>query len=100
MAERDPLTGALNRRSFNAALASSIRDSDTLARIGGDEFALVAPGAGHHAARQLVDALDRAIRQAEMPAGVGAVNATFGWAIAPDDGREPEALLLRADERY
>jgi diguanylate cyclase (GGDEF)-like protein len=145
MAERDPLTGVLNRRSFDAALEEAVserelgaesalvlfdfndfklindvhghpvgdevlravagagervvRERDCLARIGGDEFAVVAPGAGREGVERLVEALDDAIRGADMPAGVGSVRATFGWAVAPDDGAEPASLLVRADER-
>jgi GGDEF domain-containing protein len=34
-----------------------------------------------------------------MPEGVHSAHASFGWAVAPEDGREPSALLLHADER-
>jgi diguanylate cyclase (GGDEF)-like protein len=86
-------------RSVALAGEGVIRDSDHLARIGGDEFALVARGAGEDGAIRLAHALDEAIREAEMPDGVGPVHATFAWAVAPLDGSDPEALLVRADER-
>jgi GGDEF domain-containing protein len=34
-----------------------VREGDCLARIGGDEFALVAPGAGAHGVERIIDAL-------------------------------------------
>ena len=86
-------------RSVALAGEGVIRDSDHLARIGGDEFALVARGAGEDGAIRLAHALDEAIREAEMPDGVGPVHATFAWAVAPLDGSDPEALLVRADAR-
>jgi diguanylate cyclase (GGDEF)-like protein len=144
MAERDPLTGLRNRRSFDTALARAMREgaearaalvlfdfdgfkaindrhghpagdavlrsvseacravvrqSDCLARLGGDEFALIAPGAGEEAATRIVEALRNAIATAPMPAGVRGITATFGTAVAPGDGTDGEALILRADER-
>jgi diguanylate cyclase (GGDEF)-like protein len=147
MAERDPLTGVHNRRSFDRALASAlhggrrgddgnvalvvfdfndfklindehghpvgdsvlsavadacrdvVRDGDCLARIGGDEFAVIAPGAGEEGVERVVAGLDRVISHAEMPAGVGRVDATFGWAVSPDDGIESHELFRQADAR-
>jgi diguanylate cyclase (GGDEF)-like protein len=139
MAERDPLTGVSNRRSFDRALArgaehcalvlfdfngfkavndthghpvgdavlravadaceSVVRGGDCLARIGGDEFALVAPGAGGHGVSRIVAALDDAVERAELPEGVDQVRASFAWALAPEDGTDPVELFRRADER-
>jgi diguanylate cyclase (GGDEF)-like protein len=144
MAERDPLTGLRNRRSFDAALTRAtrdgaqsraalvlfdfdgfkaindahghpagdavlravagvcrkvVRDGDCLARLGGDEFALVAPGAGQDAATRIVEALTGAIATAEMPAGIPGITATFGAAVAPEDGIDGDALVRAADER-
>ena len=141
MAERDPLTGVSNRRSFDKALARSldegsvalivfdfndfklindlhghpagdsvlssvadacrnvVREGDCLARIGGDEFALIAPGAGQEGVRRVVAGLDEVISHAKMPPGVGSVDATFGWAVSPDDGTDSNELFRRADQR-
>lgn len=148
LAELDPLTGLLNRRSFDAALhelfthgpapddaagaslvlfdfddfkaindvhghpagdavlravgdaaQQVLRRGDRLARIGGDEFAVLAPGAGPEGVMRLVHTLDEAIRSAEMPGTIGGIGATFAWAIAPDDATDPAELVQRADAR-
>jgi GGDEF domain-containing protein len=56
------------------AVGRVVRTRDRLARIGGDEFALLAADAGPEGMRRLIDALDQAIRSADTPA-VNAVTA-------------------------
>ena len=75
-----------------------VRQGDCLARIGGDEFALIAPSAGHRGVLRLVRALSEAIHSIQLP-GVGSVGVTFAWAIAPEDASDQDALMAIADER-
>jgi diguanylate cyclase (GGDEF)-like protein len=79
-------------RSVAAHCDAVVRPGDTLARIGGDEFAVVAPGAGHAGAERLASALSDAIRHA-------GAEATIAWAVHPEDGVGAEALLRAADRR-
>jgi diguanylate cyclase (GGDEF)-like protein len=76
-----------------------IRDGDVLARIGGDEFALIAPGAGRSGIMRLLSTLSEAIDAAPLPEGVERVGVTFAWALAPDDAEDGPGLFARADER-
>ena len=68
---------------------------DCLARIGGDEFALVAPGAGSDAARRLADALRDA--GARVDAGDGPVSLTVSSAVYPEDGTDRFTLMRALD---
>jgi diguanylate cyclase (GGDEF)-like protein len=86
-------------RAVADASESVVRDNDCLARLGGDEFALLAPGAGASGVMRLVDALDIAIREADVPEGVDPIRATFGWAVSPEDSLDPDELLRVADDR-
>ena len=70
------------------ACARVVRDGDCLARIGGDEFALVAPGAAGAGVERIVEALGAAIADAPSPDGVPSVQATFAVGGGPA-GHEP-----------
>jgi len=80
-----------------AALSRVIRDQDTLARVGGDEFCVLAPetdGAGTERLRSRVEsAVERVV------AGVEALGAGVGAAVFPHDGKTVDTLLEAADQR-
>jgi diguanylate cyclase (GGDEF)-like protein len=78
-----------------------IRRSDTIARMGGDEFAVVAPNiaaaaAVQQPARRILHALETPFMIAGAEVRVG---ASVGFAIFPEDGEEVETLIEAADRR-
>ncbi|MGV1049435.1 MAG: diguanylate cyclase domain-containing protein [Solirubrobacterales bacterium] len=83
-----------------AARAHSIlRSTDTIARIGGDEFAVIAPGAQGENARGLAEAIRAAIGVRSSGAKGPTPTASIGWAVFPDDGEDFETLMRVADDR-
>jgi diguanylate cyclase (GGDEF)-like protein/PAS domain S-box-containing protein len=90
-------------REIATRLGALVRKSDTLARVGGDEFATIlecnasgeAPG---DAATRLANRVIDGVRE---PISIGdrrvAVSASIGIAICPADGSDSETLLRAAD---
>jgi diguanylate cyclase (GGDEF)-like protein len=66
-----------------------IRDSDLLARYGGDEFALIAPQTELEGALALAEKLRSGVAEAQPPAAEGTVRVTVsvGIAMLGKDGR-------------
>jgi diguanylate cyclase (GGDEF)-like protein len=75
-----------------------LRSTDRLARIGGDEFAIIAPGAHGDGAERLAEAVRLAVA-AGGDGGNPAPGASVGWAVFPDDGQDFETLMRSADDR-
>jgi diguanylate cyclase (GGDEF)-like protein len=78
-----------------AALQSAIRDQDTVARIGGDEFCVLAPETDSVGARKLAGRVMTAVGR--VTAGIDALGASPGMAVFPHDGASATALLEAAD---
>jgi diguanylate cyclase (GGDEF)-like protein len=92
-------TGDIVLRTVAHAAQSAVRRGDCLSRIGGDEFAVIAPGAEEAGAERLVRALAAQIDAAAMPEGIHEVGVTFAWAVSPIDAEDGDSLLSRADQR-
>jgi diguanylate cyclase (GGDEF)-like protein len=86
-------------RAVAEACEAVVREGDCLARIGGDEFALIAPSSGSAGVERIIAALGEAVEGAVMPEGVDTVSASFAWAVAPYDTPDPAELFRLADAR-
>ena len=80
-------------------LRDSVRPADTVARFGGDEFAVLLDGAaGADAARRAAEAIQRALA---APVGLDGLeiytSASIGIAVSGAQADGPEALLRGAD---
>ena len=81
-----------------ACIRSSIRLSDTAARIGGDEFAVVMPDLSTvHDAVRLAERLERTISSTVIADFDTAITASVGVAIAGNEQDRGEDLIQRAD---
>ncbi len=78
---------------------SMLRATDTLARIGGDEFAVIAPGAHGEGARRMAEAIRTAVSVRDPEAEGPSPAASIGWAVFPEDGEDFETLIRAADDR-
>jgi diguanylate cyclase (GGDEF)-like protein/PAS domain S-box-containing protein len=86
-------------RSVSERLSSQMRDGDTVARFGGDEFLLLLPGM-----KQIedLDPLGQKVLQAfQQPFAVSgqalSICASIGIAVFPDDGSDRDTLVQKAD---
>jgi diguanylate cyclase (GGDEF)-like protein len=90
--------GDLALQQVVARLASRLRDSDTLARSGGDEFTIISEAADATGAEVLVSALGGAFAlPLKIEGRLIATNISIGVALYPDDGRNPDDLSSAAD---
>jgi diguanylate cyclase (GGDEF)-like protein len=81
-------------------MREALREGDTLARIGGDEF--VAILVDMNQPQECEPILDRVLQAAAMPVAVGNallhVSASIGVAICSQDNTDADLLLRHADQ--
>ena len=80
-------------------LSTCIGNRDLIARVGGDEFAIIQTGIREPTeATALARCIGDVIRLPyDLHGHVVVTDASIGIALAPDDGREPHELLKNAD---
>ena len=80
-------------------LLSSVRESDSVARMGGDEFVIVMPD--FHTVRDVERCGEQIIRNASQPVEIRgqrvSLTLSVGISIFPENGRTAEELLRNAD---
>ncbi|TWX68168.1 EAL domain-containing protein [Colwellia sp. C1TZA3] len=91
----DELLIAVSKRMKNA-----LREGDTLARIGGDEFIAVMGGLENFEDSQPI--LDRLLKAAAAPVRIGneviQVSASIGVTLYPQDSSDADQLMRHADQ--
>ena len=90
--------GDMVLRSVAERLAATVRPSDTLARIGGDEFVVLVSAANSEGVAALVDRLTAALSIPIEVSGLHLeVGVSVGTALAVAGDAQPQELLAQAD---
>jgi diguanylate cyclase (GGDEF)-like protein len=105
IADRKLVNDSLGHRVGDALLVeiarrlrAVVRDRDTVARIGGDEFVLLLPGANAQGAARVAGKLQEASRQAyQIDRHELTIAPSMGIALYPRDGHDIDSLTQAAD---
>jgi diguanylate cyclase (GGDEF)-like protein/PAS domain S-box-containing protein len=91
--------GDIVLKRVSAQLSQGLRGTDTVARIGGDEFAWILPGVnGRQAAHVMLAKLLQAVPDRFVVNGRAIdVGVSAGMALFPDDAPDVDTLMRRAD---
>ena len=95
------LAGSRTLTEVGGILAEAVRESDILARYGGDEFVVVLPETPPAGALVIAERIRRAIDGHPFLRDEGLearISASFGIASYPDHALTPEGLIQKADQ--
>jgi two-component system cell cycle response regulator len=95
------LVGSRALRQLGGVLASCVRQVDTLARYGGDEFTILLVDTGHDHAMQIAERIRSTVADTWFDGGRGEsmqLSLSVGVATYPDHGRSREELLDLSDK--
>ncbi len=94
------LVGSHVLMEMAAVILSSVRDTDAVARYGGDEFVIVLPDTGTELAGTVAERIRSKIRRFEFTGGRRlklSLTASFGVAAFPEHASSPQQLIACAD---
>ena len=86
-------------QSLGLRLRRRVREVDTVARVGGDEFVILMPDIRHTENLSVIaqKVLTAVARPVQIDGRTLEVTASIGIACYPEDGDDPEVLLRNAD---
>jgi diguanylate cyclase (GGDEF)-like protein/PAS domain S-box-containing protein len=80
-------------------LKSTLREGDTIARIGGDEFTAILTGM--HRTEDAIQVCEKTLKEIDRPIVMDGrsfrVTCSIGLSLFPDDGEDPDSLMQKAD---
>jgi diguanylate cyclase (GGDEF)-like protein/PAS domain S-box-containing protein len=92
--------GDLLLRSVASRVKAVLRVTDTIARIGGDEFIVLLPSL--RSPQDMVQKAEKIARAFEPPVSYQgqplSLSASLGAALYPEDGQDAETLIAKADK--
>ena len=95
------LAGSRTLTEVGGILVEAVRESDILARYGGDEFVVVLPETPPSGALVIAERIRKAIESHSFLKDQGLearISASFGIASYPDHALTPEGLIQKADQ--
>lgn len=97
---RGHLVGSHVLMEMAAVILSSVRDTDSVARYGGDEFVVILPETGLEQAALVAERIRATIEDHAFTGGRRmrlALTASFGVAVFPRHASSPQQLIASAD---
>jgi two-component system cell cycle response regulator len=95
------LVGSQALRQLSQVLGQCVRQVDTLARYGGDEFTIVLVGTSEETGTEIAERIRRIVAETPFEAGpdqLVRLTCSVGVSTYPTHGRTREALLDAADK--
>ena len=91
--------GDLALKEVANLLREETRNTDMVARIGGDEFALILPETDRKPGADVAEKIRKALDEAslDLPVGNTRFHGSFGIVSFPEDGEDFEALTIAMD---
>ena len=92
--------GDLVLRRVGQAIEAAVRGGETSARTGGEEFALILPGASPAEAAEAAERVRRRIAEIRFPSGRGPSRVSASAGVVTGSGAQatPDRLLQKADD--
>src|SRR5436305_631458 len=89
-----PRNSSRRTRRFRRA----VRDGDVVSRLGGEEFAVILPGASREAAVEVAGRIRETLEERFSVSGATVdIDGSIGIALYPEDATDVSTLLQRAD---
>ncbi|MEE8366331.1 MAG: GGDEF domain-containing protein [Gammaproteobacteria bacterium] len=86
--------------SLSQVIKSSLRETDILARYGGDEFVVMLPETGHSKAIEIAERIRQSVENTSFSADGNRVSSTLSIGVAcyPEDSNISEEIIIKADK--